>query len=180
MQKKKQTNPRSHSWQSQSYALHRLGSNTYAYSTVKCCLAEDKNLRREMTGPRSHSKTVLLGLNSMNTPGCVLAAPQTSSSPSPLPSGSSPLLEFLPFEFLLQKQLKLRDVSHPMASLDRMGRRRREDQQEGGETTVGLICMSWLQHGFLNSWQYRLLSACRKEAEQLCAHLPEEFFKEQR
>ena len=45
---------------------------------------------------------------------------------------------------------------------------------------MGFICMSWLQHGSRTLGSICLLSVCRKEVEQLCAHLLEEFFKEQR
>lgn len=44
------------------------------------------------------------------------------------------------------------------------------------------VLFAWAGYSML-SWTLgstRLLSACRKEVEQLCAHLPEEFFKEQR
>ena len=87
MQRSKQIFPKSHSRYRGSLDsnLHRLDSKAYDHSTLTCCLAWDKNPRGEVTCPWSHNKTALLGLNSTNTPRCILSAPQTSSSPSPPP-----------------------------------------------------------------------------------------------
>lgn len=160
MQKSKQTYPRSHSWyrQSQDSDLHSLGSNTYAYPTVICCLAWDKNLRRQVTCPRSHSKTVLLGLNSTKTPGCILAGTQTSSSPSPFPSGSSPpLLGTSPPQVPLLKAARMKRCLPPHSLLGQMGKK--EEGRLGRRR--GSHCGSYL-HELVIAWFPELLavSAC--------------------
>lgn len=77
--------PKSHNWHGWilGFNLHRLGPEAYDHSAIAYCLAWDINLRGEVTYPWSHSKTMLLELNSTTTPCCKPSAIQTSSSPSP-------------------------------------------------------------------------------------------------